>query len=128
MKNDNSFPFLALLNGLNYLNLDKNINDAYLELREQSKDKDGIEQQINTKHESVNLDINPADVISVEQSMHNYFHIVTETMSRDNDASPTYQPTFITEKSYKPITNIEEGVNVQIVLDMIDKKLKEKYG
>ena len=33
-----------------------------------------------------------------------------------------------TEKSYKPITNIEEGVNVQIVLDMIDKKLKEKYG
>ena len=33
-----------------------------------------------------------------------------------------------TEKSYKPITNIDEGVNVQIVLDMIDKKLKEKYG
>jgi len=24
IKNDNSFPFLALLNGLNYLNLDKN--------------------------------------------------------------------------------------------------------
>ena len=33
-----------------------------------------------------------------------------------------------TEKSYEPITNIDEGVNVQIVLDMIDKKLKEKYG
>ena len=32
------------------------------------------------------------------------------------------------EKSYKPITNIDEGVNVQIVLDMIEKKLKEKYG
>ena len=35
---------------------------------------------------------------------------------------------FKVEKSYKPITNIDEGVNVQIVLDMIDKKLKEKYG
>ena len=32
------------------------------------------------------------------------------------------------ENSYKPITNIDEGINVQIVLDMIDKKLKEKYG
>ena len=32
------------------------------------------------------------------------------------------------EKSCKPITNIDEGINVQIVLDMIDKKLKEKYG
>ena len=32
------------------------------------------------------------------------------------------------QKSYKPITNIDEGINVQIVLDMIDKKLKEKYG
>ena len=32
------------------------------------------------------------------------------------------------EKSYKPITNIDEGIKVQIVLDMIDKKLKEKYG
>ena len=32
------------------------------------------------------------------------------------------------EKSYKPITNIDEGINVQIVLDMIDRKLKEKYG
>ncbi len=32
-----------------------------------------------------------------------------------------------TEKSYKPITNIDEGVNVQIVLDMIEKKLKDKY-
>jgi len=92
----------VLDNYIRDLNLDKNINDAYLELREQSKDKDGIEQQINTKHESVNLDINPADVISVEQSMHNYFHIVTETMSADSVSSPTYQPTFLTEKSYKP--------------------------
>lgn len=32
------------------------------------------------------------------------------------------------EKTQKPITNIDEGINVQIVLDMIDKKLKEKYG
>ena len=32
------------------------------------------------------------------------------------------------EKSYEPITNIDEGINVQMVLDMIDKKLKEKYG
>ena len=98
---------LVLDNYIRDLNLDKNINDAYLELREQSKDKDGIEQQINTKHESVNLDINPADVISVEQSMHNYFHVVTETMSPDNDASPTYQPTFITEKSYKPFLMLQ---------------------
>ena len=39
--------------------------------------------------------------------MHNYFHIVTETMSPDNDASPTYQPTFITEKSYKPFLMLQ---------------------
>ena len=32
------------------------------------------------------------------------------------------------ERTHKPITNIDEGINVQIVLDMIDKKLKEKYG
>ena len=32
------------------------------------------------------------------------------------------------EKSYKPITDIDEAINVQIVLDMIDKELKQKYG
>ncbi len=32
------------------------------------------------------------------------------------------------EKSYKPATDIDEAINVQIVLDMIDKQLKEKYG
>ena len=47
--------------------LDPNVNDAYLKLREQSKDKDGIEQQINTKFESVNLVLNQADIISVQQ-------------------------------------------------------------
>ena len=31
------------------------------------------------------------------------------------------------EKSCKPITNIDEGINVQKVLDMINKKIKEKY-
>ena len=32
------------------------------------------------------------------------------------------------EKTYKPTTDINEAINVQVVLDMIDKKLKEKYG
>ena len=32
------------------------------------------------------------------------------------------------EKSSRPVTNIDEGINVQMVLDMIDKKLREKYG
>ena len=32
------------------------------------------------------------------------------------------------EKSSRPITNIDEGIEVQIVLDMINNKLKEKYG
>ena len=32
------------------------------------------------------------------------------------------------EKSSRPITNIDEGIKVQIVLDMINNKLKEKYG
>ncbi len=32
------------------------------------------------------------------------------------------------EYNYKPITNIKEGINVQIVLDMIENKLISKYG
>jgi len=32
------------------------------------------------------------------------------------------------KKSHKPITDIDEAINVQVVLDMIDKELKEKYG
>ena len=32
------------------------------------------------------------------------------------------------KKTRKPITNIYEAINVQVVLDMIDKELKEKYG
>ncbi len=32
------------------------------------------------------------------------------------------------KKTHKPITDIDEAINVQIVLDMIDKILKKKYG
>ena len=32
------------------------------------------------------------------------------------------------KKTHKPITDIDEAINVQVVLDMIDKELKEKYG
>ena len=32
------------------------------------------------------------------------------------------------KKTSKPITDIYEAINVQVVLDMIDKELKEKYG
>ena len=65
------------------------------------------EQQINTKHESLDLGLNQADIINAQQSMHNYFHIVTETMSQDNGSSPIYQPTFLTEKSYKPFMMLQ---------------------
>ena len=32
------------------------------------------------------------------------------------------------EKNHKPITDIDEAINVQVVLDMIEKKLRENYG
>ena len=32
------------------------------------------------------------------------------------------------KKTRKPITDVYEAINVQVVLDMIDKELKEKYG
>ena len=32
------------------------------------------------------------------------------------------------EKNHKPTTDIDEAINVQIVLDMIEKKLRENYG
>jgi UDP-2-acetamido-3-amino-2,3-dideoxy-glucuronate N-acetyltransferase len=32
------------------------------------------------------------------------------------------------KENHKPVTDIDEAINVQIVLDMIDKELKEKYG
>ena len=32
------------------------------------------------------------------------------------------------KKTQKPITDIDEAINVQVVLDMIDKELKVKYG
>ena len=32
------------------------------------------------------------------------------------------------ENTRKPITDINEAINVQVVLDMIDKELRKKYG
>ena len=32
------------------------------------------------------------------------------------------------KKNHKPITDIDEAINVQVVLDMIEKELKENYG
>ena len=32
------------------------------------------------------------------------------------------------KKNHKPITDIDEAINVQVVLDMIEKKLRENYG
>ena len=32
------------------------------------------------------------------------------------------------ENNYKPTTDIDEAINVQVVLDMIDRELREKYG
>ena len=32
------------------------------------------------------------------------------------------------ENTHKPTTDINEAVNVQVVLDMIDKELRKKYG
>ena len=32
------------------------------------------------------------------------------------------------EKNHKPITDINEAINVQVVLDMIEKELRENYG
>ena len=32
------------------------------------------------------------------------------------------------KKNHKPITDIDEAINVQVVLDMIEKELRENYG
>ena len=32
------------------------------------------------------------------------------------------------KKTHKPVTDIYEAINVQVVLDMIEKKLRENYG
>lgn len=85
------------------LELDSNVNNTYLQLREASKDNDRVEQQISADYElDIDLHHNQADHLNIKQSMQTYLHVVTETMSNDNLASPLHAPTFITEKSYKP--------------------------
>lgn len=96
-----------LIHYIRHLGLDPNVNDTYIKLRESSKDEQGIEQQINTKHESMDLNFNQADNLNLNQGMHNYLHIVTETMAIDTCASPLYHPTFLTEKSYKPFLMLQ---------------------